>query len=97
MAKRKDTIPVTFRCPVEVVEQLDELCRVAGCKRSEFFITSITSEYDKLNGNPKLKAIMEQFKAITEQMKELSGQSKVGVVLESDASAVIGNGGKGEA
>ncbi len=91
------TISIAFRCPESVVAQLDELCRMAGCRRSEFLITSITSEYDKMNGNPKLKEIMEQFRSISEQMKALTGQSTVANVIGSGATDVAGDGGEGEA
>lgn len=74
MANKKETMQITFRAPIEVVEQLDELCRMSGIKRSEFIIACITSEYDKMDGNPKLREIMEQFRAISEQMKQLTGQ-----------------------
>lgn len=93
MANKKDTQAITFRAPTEVVEQLDELCRMAGIKRSEFIIGCITSEHDKMNGNPKLKEIMEQFRAICEQMKQLTGQAPAG----SGVTTVTGNGGEGEA
>ena len=93
MANKKDTQAITFRAPTEVVEQLDELCRMAGIKRSEFIIGCITCEHDKMNGNPKLKEIMEQFRAISEQMKQLTGQAPAG----SGVTTVTGNGGEGEA
>lgn len=93
MANKKDTQAITFRAPTEVVEQLDELCRMAGIKRSEFIIGCITSEHDKMNGNPKLKEIMEQFRAISEQIKQLTGQAPAG----SGVTTVTGNGGEGEA
>lgn len=93
MANKKDTQAITFRAPTEVVEQLDELCRMACIKRSEFIIGCITSEHDKMNGNPKLKEIMEQFRAISEQMKQLTGQAPAG----SGVTTVTGNGGEGEA
>lgn len=54
MNPKKNTVAVTFRCDVAVADQLDELCRMMGIKRSEFLISAITSEYDKMQGNPKL-------------------------------------------
>lgn len=66
MNPKKNTVAVTFRCDVAVADQLDELCRMMGIKRSEFLISAITSEYDKMQGNPKLKDMLEQFKQITE-------------------------------
>lgn len=74
MNPKKNTIAVTFRCDVAVAEQLDELCRLMGIKRSEFLISAITSEYDKMQGNPKMKEMLEQFKHISDTMKQLTGQ-----------------------
>lgn len=75
MNMKKNTIAVTFRCNGAVAAQLDELCRMKGIKRSEFLISAITSEYDKMQGNPKLKDMLEQFRHITETMKQVTGQS----------------------
>ena len=94
MASKKpyDTVGVTFRAPTEVVRQLDELCAMSGIKRSEFFINAICAEYDKVNGNPQLKKMLEQMKQIAETMKQMNGQ-----VTGSGVTAVTGNGGEGEA
>lgn len=92
MNPKKNTIAVTFRCDVAVADQLDELCRMMGIKRSEFLITAITSEYDKLQGNPKMKEMLEQMKQIAETMKQMTGQAS-----GSGVTAVTGNGGVGEA
>lgn len=92
MNPKKNTIAVTFRCDVAVADQLDEICRMMGIKRSEFLITAITSEYDKLQGNPKMKEMLEQMKQIADTMKQLTGQAS-----GSGVTAVTGNGGEGEA
>ena len=94
MASKKpyDTVGVTFRAPPEVVRQLDELCAMSGIKRSEFFINAICAEYDKVNGNPQLKKMLEQMKQIAETMKQMNGQA-----TGSGVTAVTGNGGEGEA
>ena len=92
MNPKKNTIAVTFRCDVAVADQLDEICRMMGIKRSEFLITAITSEYDKLQGNPKMKEMLEQMKQIADTMKQLSGQA-----YGSSVTTVTGNGGEDEA
>ena len=93
MASKKDTVQITFRAPTEVIRQLDELCAMSGMKRSEFFINAICSEYDKMQGNPKLKDMLEQFKQITETMKQMTGQANAG----TPAGIGDGAGGEGEA
>lgn len=92
MNPKKNTIAVTFRCDVAVADQLDEICRMMGIKRSEFLITAITSEYDKLQGNPKMKELLDQMKKIADTMKQLTGQAS-----GSGVTTVTGNGGEGEA
>lgn len=92
MNSKKNTIAVTFRCDVAVADQLDEICRMMGIKRSEFLITAITSEYDKLQGNPKMKEMLDQMKKIADTMKQLTGQAS-----GSGVTTVTGNGGEGEA
>lgn len=92
MNPKKNTIAVTFRCDVAVADQLDEFCRMMGIKRSEFLITAITSEYDKLQGNPKMKEMLDQMKKIADTMKQLTGQAS-----GSGVTTVTGNGGEGEA
>lgn len=74
MASKKDTVQITFRAPTEVIRQLDELCSMSGIKRSEFFVNAICSEFDKVNGNPKLKKMLEQMREIAETMKQMNGE-----------------------
>lgn len=50
MNPKKNTVAVTFRCDVAVADQLDELCRMMGIKRSVFLNSAITSEYGKMQG-----------------------------------------------
>lgn len=75
MAKKKEqTVQITYRSPVSVVEKLDELCRVYGFKhRSEFLNGIVVSEYDKLKGNPEFSAIMEQFSDLVKRLDGLKG------------------------
>lgn len=96
MNPKKNTVAVTFRCDVAVADQLDELCRMMGIKRSEFLISAITSEYDKMQGNPKLKDMLEQFKQITETMKQMTGQANAGTPAGiGDGAGAVGEGVSG--
>ena len=90
MASKKDTVQITFRAPASVVAQLDEICRMSGMKRSEFIVSAITSEYDKINGNPQMKKMLEQMRQIADAMKQMTGQVDTGM------PAGIGNGAGGE-
>lgn len=73
MPRHKDNIEkatVTFRAPVSVIEQLDELCRFTGIKRSEFLIAAITSEYDRIQGNPQVKKVLEELRRVSEILNQ---------------------------
>lgn len=93
MNPKKNTIAVTFRCDVAVADQLDEICRMLDIKRSEFLISAITSEYDKMNGNSQMKKMLEQMKQIADTMKQMTGQVNAG----TPAGIGDGAGGEGEA
>jgi predicted nucleotide-binding protein (sugar kinase/HSP70/actin superfamily) len=95
MARKKDTMQITFRASREVVRQLDEICAMSGIKRSEFIVNAIVSRYDEINGNPHLKKMLEKMKEIVETMKQINGQaSGSGVAAITGAGA--GGGGGGE-
>ena len=93
MASKKDTVQVTFRAPASVVAQLGEICRMSGMKRSEFIVSAVTSEYDKINGNPQMKKMLEQMRQIADVMKQMTGQADAG----TPAGIGDGAGGEGEA
>lgn len=59
---KKQTVALTFRLPVDVLEMLDELCGLSGVKRGELIVTLVVAEYDKYNGNPKLQELMRQMR-----------------------------------
>jgi predicted transcriptional regulator len=89
----KKTTSVTFRCEDAVAEQLDEICRLSGMKRGDFLISAITAEYDRLQGNPQMKKMLEQMRQIAETMKQMTGQANAG----TPAGIGDGAGGEGEA
>ena len=75
------TVQITFRLTVSRVEQLDELCKLFDVSRREFFDGLIVQEYDKLQGNPKLKAMMQQLDILKENIAQM------GFILDSDDSS----------
>lgn len=87
MASKKDTVQITFRAPSDVIRMLDELCAMSGIKRSEFLINAIICEFDKVNGNPQLKKMLEQFREISETMKQMNGQASSTVVKGDNGEA----------
>jgi hypothetical protein len=95
MANKKDTGQITFRAHREVIRQLDELCAMSGMKRSEFIANAIVSQYDKINGNPQLKKMLEQMKEIVETMKQINGQAS-GPSVAAITGTGAGGGGGGE-
>ena len=54
---------------------------------------AVCSEYDKINGNPQLKKMLEQMREIAETMKQMTGQANAG----TPAGIGDGAGGEGEA
>lgn len=63
-----------FRFKPEVLEHLDTLCEIAGVSRTDFLTTAIETEYDKYQGNPKMKALLEQLQTMKKQMLDICGQ-----------------------
>ncbi len=63
-----------FRFKPEVLEHLDTLCDIAGMTRTEYLTASIEADFDKYQGEPKLKAFMEQMQVMKKQMLDLMGQ-----------------------
>lgn len=76
-----ETTQLTFRLPVDVLEQLDELCKLTDAKRSEIIINLIISEYDRIQGNPKMKEIMQQMVELEQALKGIQGIAKKNTVL----------------
>lgn len=74
MAQKKDTQAITFRAPTSVIRQLDELCSLMNMKRSQFFINAVTSEYDRLHGNPKALELMNQLRQVSESLRQMAGR-----------------------
>lgn len=64
-----DTVQITFRAPAHVVNKLDLLCSMYGVKRSDFFVSAILTEFDKINGNEQLKNMVEQMRQLSESFK----------------------------
>ena len=67
-----ESTSLTFRIPLPVLEQLDEMCRFSNAKRSELLINLITVEYDKLQGNPKFKEIIQKMAELESSFRVLA-------------------------
>lgn len=73
-----DKIPCNLRMEAGIVERMDDLCRLAGCRRVELVESLIAAEYDRVNGNPQLKAILEQLRTVADSIRQMSA-------IDSDA------------
>lgn len=73
-SKGVETVGVTVRMPVDVVEKLDILCKVSGIKRSQYIINMIVTDYDTFNGNPELKELLATMKSLSEKFNSFSKQ-----------------------
>ena len=67
---KRGTMNITMRLPNETARQLDELCQAYNCKRSEFVIAQIQAQYDKLQGSPVFKQMLDSMNALTAKLKE---------------------------
>lgn len=71
MSVKKNTAQITFRAPVDIINQLDELCDMAGCKRSEFFINSIVAQYEQVHNFPEMRNIIAHLRGISEAIERM--------------------------
>lgn len=69
---KKNTTSLTFRLSLEEVEKLDAVCELSGLTRSIFFREVINAQYDKINGNPKLKEALEKLKLASDMFGNFS-------------------------
>lgn len=67
-----DTTAITFRISDDDVKRFDFVCSVYGLKRGDFILNCIRSEYDKINGNPQLKKMIEQMRELSEAVKSFN-------------------------
>lgn len=63
---------VAFRLTPEEVIRLDKVCEASGLSRSAFFREVLNVQYDKINGNPKLKQALEKVKLASEIFGDFS-------------------------
>lgn len=54
----------------EEMQRLDDVVRIYDTSRAQFIKNAINSTHDEINGNPKLKAVLQQLKAITESLNK---------------------------
>lgn len=66
---------VGFRLTPEAIEALDILCTAYGQSQGALLSSMLVAEADKLNGNPKLMALVNQFREIGEQLKAYGSES----------------------
>lgn len=64
---------ITMRVSDEVADHLAELARIAGVSKTQWMVNSIEGDYDKVNGNPKLKELFDQMRELSEKVKQLNG------------------------
>lgn len=78
MPEKKSSSTIGVRLSSSVIDQLDELCKVSASRRSEIISNLIIAEYDRLQGNPKMKEIMQQMVELEQALKglQVSGDDK---------------------
>ena len=64
-AKRMRTKQSAFRFDDETIQMLDDLCRIYGFNRTQFLVLKIKQEHDVLQGNPKMRKMLEALRDCT--------------------------------
>lgn len=72
MGDKQEVKQLSFRMPLSYFDMLDELCKVSGMSRGQYLMSSIEADYEKMEGNPKAKELLEQMKALTDLAKSIS-------------------------
>lgn len=62
---------VNLRMPQDVIDALDDLVRLTGKRsRAAFLCELILAEHDRVMGNPKLKALVEQLRDMQHMLED---------------------------
>lgn len=61
-----------IRVPQEVQNHLAEMARLTGVSTSVFVENLIESEWDKLQGSPKMAAMLEALRLFAEQVQSIA-------------------------
>jgi len=70
--KKDNSKLVSFRFEYEEIEMLDELSKLYKKSKSLILRQLVRGEYDKVQGNPQLKMMIEKLQEIEGQMKEFT-------------------------
>lgn len=76
--KNRKSKPLMFRLEESVIVRMDEICHLSGCSRVALVESLVNSEYDRLSGNPQLKALLEQLKTVSDTIKAMNGAAGSG-------------------
>lgn len=63
---------VAFYVSLDVHSHLMELCRLSNLRPSQYFISTIEADYDRLQGNPKTKKILQQLNELETTLKNIT-------------------------
>lgn len=63
-----------IRLDEETVAHLDELARLMNASRATMLEMLIESEFDRVQGNPKAKAVLEALRAFADTVQALGGE-----------------------
>lgn len=66
----------SFRLSVDTLKQLDELSAATRIPRAELLTQLIAEAYDKLQGNPKIKSVLDDLQKINALLEQLDYKLK---------------------
>lgn len=62
----------TLRIPAEDYKKLEYLCALSGTNKTTIIKNYIRLEYDRVNGNPEIKAVLDDLMQVQIKLKNLS-------------------------
>lgn len=65
---------ISFRMEEETCDHLTELAKLSNVSKKEYIAASIEADWDKLQGNPKMKEIAEQLNQLSALMANMQGK-----------------------
>lgn len=71
---------VTLSVDPSVYAHMKELCRLSNLRPAQYFSALIEAEYDRLQGNPKVKELLKQLNDLEALVKGMTGSGTSPVI-----------------
>lgn len=64
---------LNIRVDENEIKKLEFVCKFYGLSKTDFILSAINLEYDKLNNNEQVLDIMDKFKELSKELANLTG------------------------